>query len=1140
MSADDQGPVGDDGASGVPAADAQASGERGDHDGNPGAGPGEPADHGDALARLAADLAVSTADGGENTAMLALEERLRRSLPPAPERLDGARRVALLGAAGRQAPVGFVSRHRRVLVLAMSLAAVVLVMVTTMAELRPVRESAWRSRLSPDVAASSLSRDDYGEDGKADAAPAFPAAAPAAPSENPPVRISNISQQYPPRTVVDQVQDPNQALLSLQKDAAPAADVAAEAIQDMVQQAPSDNSDTRDMAVAADSDMGGAGAFMSADGGGRKVRHVHRGSANAAGPAVDALTAQADDPSLAKKDNDSAANQNTWMANAGDGTYSPDAQDKLTSGPADNHSDQATNLKGVAAKEESERILTEDLPGLPVAQLSKVPQAPPPSLDGQRAQDVAKRLEGQPFETGRDQTATISPPTTVANDWPTVPAATTGGLHDDDQPASTPGQASNDFRNTGIAGHAGGKVAKVVVNWAPTNGPVGGSAATTEPDDLDDGNRAVTAFAALNSATQTLGPGERSARQLAALMGDHVDAMSNGSIDRDGMNGVNRRIRDRQDAGAPMDTRDSDRLLRQDATDSATAASVAIASHVQQNPVDFATALANPVAPVQGTLGAVIDGLSANAFANLAVPISNRLDPAISARTVDLGTDAAQSPAPLGLALLNLARANQAQLRLDGGALAIVPARDCLDPTENFGLEPAAFLAAFGTSPMQAVARAPKQTFALAADTASWELTRARLRTGHLPDPRAVQAEQFINAMPMDYPAPAPPAAFALYAEAGPSLFAAGPAAARTDLVAVGAVARAAAPDERRPLHLTVAVDCSGSMAKAGGLDRVVIGLHELVTHLRAGDEVAIVAFADRARVVLPPTAGTDHAAILAAIDSLRADGSTDCAEGLQLACQLAVESVAPRTDCRILLATDGATLPADAPAAQAKLAAARAKGIDLVVVGCGDTDVPPAALERLAAAGGGQHRFLGSDAEAVAAFSGPLLPEHLAVLGRDAKVQVTWNAARVAHARLIGWEARRLKNEDFRNDSVAAGTVAHDEQVTALFEVILVDGGTGPLGSAVVRWKDGADGAVRELSCPLPGSLLVPTPSDRLRTFACAAQFAEILQRGWWSNVRLATWAPLQAQIARLPRDQATLELRSLVDRAQRIDNGP
>ena len=1099
MSVDDQGPVGHDGASGVPDADAQASGVHGDHDGNPSTESGEPADHGDALARLAADLAAPAADGGEIAAMLALEERLRRSLPPAPERLDGARRIALLGAAGRQAPVGFVSRHRRVLVLAMSLAAVVLVMVMTSGSHGGIRESARASLDRLAVGDVPSSRDDYREeDSKFAVAPAAPAAAPApAPSENPPERTANISQQN-----------------------SPTPDVAAEAVQDMAQQdtSPSDNSNSRDMAVA-DSDMGGSGAFMAIAGGGaRKVKVVHGASVNETDYlSVNTLSAESDVPSLSKKDESSEA-----------------LGDKPTSGAGGYQNDEATNQKGdaIAAKEETERILTKDLPGL--VQLSKVPHAPPPSVDGPTAQDFTKRLEGLPIEAGKDQTTTITPPTTVANDWPTVPAAATGSLHYDDQPASTPGQASNDLRNTGFAGNANGKVALVVVNGAPANGAVSGSVGT-EIDDLDDRNRAVTAYAALNSAPRSSGPGERSARQLAALMGDHVDAMSNGAYHE------NWHLREGREAAASAATStiDDEKSSRLPAEASATAASVAIAGHVQQNPVDFATALANPVAPAQGTLGAVIDGLSSNAFANLAVPISNRLDPAISARPVALGTDAAQGPAPLGLALLNLARANQAQLRLDGGALAIGPARDCLDPVENFGLEPAAFLAAFGTSPMQAVARTPKQTFALAADTASWELTRARLRSGHLPDPRAVQAEQFINAMPMDYPAPAPPAAFALYAEAGPSLFAAGPAAARTDLVAVGAVARAAAPDERRPLHLTVAVDCSGSMAKAGGLDRVVIGLHELVTHLSAGDEIAIVAFADRARVVLPPTAGTDHAAILTAIDSLRADGSTDCAEGLQLACQLAVESVAPRTDCRILLATDGATLPADAPAAQAKLAAARAKGIDLVVVGCGDSDVPPAALERLAAAGGGQHRFLGSDAEALAAFSGPLLPEHLAVLGRDAKVQVTWNAARVAHARLIGWEARRLKNEDFRDDSVAAGTVAHDEQVTALFEVILVEGGTGPLGSAAVRWKDGADGAVRELSCPLPGSLLVPTASDRLRTFACAAQFAEILQRGWWSNVRLATWAPLQAQIARLPRDQATLELRSMVDRAQRIDNG-
>jgi Ca-activated chloride channel family protein len=550
---------------------------------------------------------------------------------------------------------------------------------------------------------------------------------------------------------------------------------------------------------------------------------------------------------------------------------------------------------------------------------------------------------------------------------------------------------------------------------------------------------------------------------------------------------------------------------------------------------DLADALAAPTPALTGTIGSLLAALAQNGL-----PLAPLLDPALAAHPASLGGADGASPPPIGEALLNLARESHAQLRRAGDALALVPAREPLAPTESFGLAPAAFAAAFGAAPMQGVAEAPRATFALAADTASWELARARLRAGRAVDPRAVEPEQFINAMPQDYPPPAAPAAFALYAEAGPAPFAAGPVAARTVLVALGAAARPAAPDERRPLHLTLAIDCSGSMGQPGGLERIVLGLHELVKHLRPDDRIAVVAFADRARLVLPPTPGSDAARILAAIDGLRAEGSTDCAEGLELACQLAIEDRAERCDCRVLLATDGATLPADAPAAQARLAAARAQGIDLMVLGCGERDVPPAALERLAAAGGGQHRFLASDDEAVAAFAGPLLPERLAVLGRDAKVQVTWNGARVAAARLIGWQERRLQDRDFRNDAVAAGTVAPAQQATALFEVVLVEGGTGPLGSAAVRWKDGADGSVRELSCPLPGSLLGAAPSPRLALLACAAQFAEILQRGWWSNVHCATWDGLLAQLRRLPPSPAAAELQDLVERAQRLDGAP
>ncbi len=501
-----------------------------------------------------------------------------------------------------------------------------------------------------------------------------------------------------------------------------------------------------------------------------------------------------------------------------------------------------------------------------------------------------------------------------------------------------------------------------------------------------------------------------------------------------------------------------------------------------------------------------------------------------------------------GQALLQLARGAGLQARLLGGVLTLDTARGQLDPTDTQGLDRARFTSAFGTVPMVATAEDARSTFALDANTASFERARSQLRSGQLPDPAAIQAEHFINAMPMDYPAARGPEAFALYAEAAPSPFALGPAdaavrapwAGRTAVVAIGAVARPAAPDERRPLHLTLALDCSGSMAQPGGLDRVRLGLEELLTHLRPVDTVAVVAFSDQARVVLPATPGGDSAPIARALAGLTPGGATNAVEGLALAYQLAAEHLEPGTENRVLFATDGGTLAgADAQVVIERVAAYRSRGISLLVVGCGGGAYQGRTLQQLADRADGQHVFLGSDADAVSAFASRLLPERLAVLAKDAKVQVTWNPQRVSHFRLIGYEQRRLAHQDFRNDAVDAGEISHDTQVTALYEVLLVDGATGPLGSAAVRYFDTRLQQVRELSCPLAGAVLQAEPGERLRLVACAAEFAAWLQRGWWSNVRPTTPARLLGELAHCPQAEAR-ELEELVQRAAALQPQP
>jgi len=60
-----------------------------------------------------------------------------------------------------------------------------------------------------------------------------------------------------------------------------------------------------------------------------------------------------------------------------------------------------------------------------------------------------------------------------------------------------------------------------------------------------------------------------------------------------------------------------------------------------------------------------------------------------------------------------------------------------------------------------------------------------------------------------------------------------------------------------------------------------------------------------------------------------------------------------------------------------------------------------------------------------------------LAVIAKDVKVQVEFNPMRVQAYRLIGYENRLLKKEDFNNDKLDAGDIGAGHTVTALYEVI-------------------------------------------------------------------------------------------------------
>jgi Ca-activated chloride channel family protein len=71
-----------------------------------------------------------------------------------------------------------------------------------------------------------------------------------------------------------------------------------------------------------------------------------------------------------------------------------------------------------------------------------------------------------------------------------------------------------------------------------------------------------------------------------------------------------------------------------------------------------------------------------------------------------------------------------------------------------------------------------------------------------------------------------------------------------------------------------------------------------------------------------------------------------------------------------------------------------------------------------------------------------------LVTIAKDVKIQVEFNPARVASYRLIGYEKRMLRKEDFNNDKVDAGEIGAGHTVTALYEVVPVGATNNPAAS--------------------------------------------------------------------------------------------
>jgi Ca-activated chloride channel family protein len=442
----------------------------------------------------------------------------------------------------------------------------------------------------------------------------------------------------------------------------------------------------------------------------------------------------------------------------------------------------------------------------------------------------------------------------------------------------------------------------------------------------------------------------------------------------------------------------------------------------------------------------------------------------------------------------------------------------------------------WGRNPWVEAAKDHLSTFAADVDTASYTIARRKLQEGALPPPAAVRVEEFVNYFRYAFPSPAGDTPFAVVMEAAPS-----PLAPGRHILRVGVATKALPQGERKPAHLVFLVDVSGSMASPDKLALAKQSLRILTNNLKDGDTVSLVTYAGSSRVVLPPT-GLEHKdAILAAIEGLTVGGSTAMASGIDLAYQQAMQGLQPGAISRVIVCTDGdANVGSHTHDELLQIIAGRAKeGVTLSTIGFGMGNYKDELMEQLADKGNGNNFYIDSLSAAKKVFQ-EQLGQTLEVVAKDVKLQVDFDPALVSRYRLVGYENRDVKDDDFRNDKIDAGEVGAGHQVTALYELELTAKGKlahAPLGGVRIRHKSPRSEKATEAAFPMVGGAAVAfanAPADLRFAFAVAA-FADVLRNGQdaehWSLPQIRDLAKVAAG-----DDADRRELVGLIERAIKL----
>lgn len=331
------------------------------------------------------------------------------------------------------------------------------------------------------------------------------------------------------------------------------------------------------------------------------------------------------------------------------------------------------------------------------------------------------------------------------------------------------------------------------------------------------------------------------------------------------------------------------------------------------------------------------------------------------------------------------------------------------------------------------VKTSPLSTFSIDVDTASYSNIRRYITVNkQLPPKDAIRTEEMLNYFSYNYKEPNSTVPFMINKSIGNSLW-----NKDTKIIHIGIQTKKVNFEELPASNLVFLIDVSGSMSSNRKLPLLKESIKLLVEKLREKDRVSIVVYAGSSGLVLDKAKGNEKEKILNALDKLTAGGATAGGAGIELAYKVALEAFIEDGNNRVILATDGDFNVGKSSERELEdlIEDKRDNGVYLTVLGFGMGNYKDNKVETLADKGNGNYAYIDNLLEAkkvlVTQMGGTLY-----TVAKDVKVQVEFNPLSISAYRLIGYENRRLENEEFNDDTKDAGEVGMGHSITVLYEI--------------------------------------------------------------------------------------------------------